>query len=88
MVLAVVPGNINRAFGHLQFQVKKRAAATVIFYSSSGASGVFRNAGQGTDITMSPAASSGDSGMPYEASSGIVAVTDRIQGLYTASAEL
>jgi hypothetical protein len=88
MVLAVVPGNINRAFGHLQFQVKKRASATVTFYSTSGESGVFRNASQGTNITMSPAASSGDSGMPYEASSDIIAVTDRIQGLYTAEAEL
>ena len=87
-ILAVCPGNINRAYGHLQFQVKKRAAATVVFFSTSGASGKFRNASQATDITMSAACSLGDSGISYEASSGIVSVTDRMQGLYTAEAEL
>ena len=87
-ILAVCPGNINRGYGHLQFQVKKRASATVTFYSTSGASGKFRNATQGTDITMSAACSFGDSGISYETSVGIVAVTDKLQGLYTAEAEL
>ena len=87
-ILAVCPGNVNRAYGHLQFQVKKRTSATIVFYSTSGASGKFRNASQGTDITMSAACSIGDSGISYEASSGIVSVTDRMQGLYTAEAEL
>jgi hypothetical protein len=36
-ILAVCPGNVNRAYGHLQFQVKKRTSATVVFYSTSGA---------------------------------------------------
>ena len=87
-ILAVCPGNINRGYGHLQFQVKKRASATVTFYSTSGAPGKFRNASQGTDITMSAACSFGDSGISYETSAGIVGVTDRLQGLYTAEAEL
>ena len=87
-ILAVCPGNINRGYGHLQFQVKKRASATVTFYSTSGAPGKFRNATQGTDITMSAACSFGDSGISYETSVGIVGVTDKLQGLYTAEAEL
>jgi hypothetical protein len=88
LLLATCCGNLNRAYGHVQFKVPKRGATTVTFYSSSGASGNFRNAAQGTDVAVAAASNVGHNGVPFVISSGIVSVTDQLQGHYSASAEL
>ena len=87
---AACVGNANRAFGNVFWPVTMRAAPTVIWYSgSTGTANKWRNASQGTDITAASAISGiGQSGYGFVLSSGIVGITDTLQGHYQAVAEL
>ncbi len=87
---AACVGNANRAFGNVFWPVTMRAAPTVTWYSgSAGTVNKWRNASQGTDITAASAiAGIGQSGYGFVLSSGIVGITDTLQGHYQAEAEL
>jgi len=87
---AACVGNANRAFGNVFWPVTMRAAPTVTWYSgSAGTVNKWRNASQGTDITAASAiAGIGQSGYGFVLSSGIVGITDTLQGHYQAVAEL
>jgi hypothetical protein len=87
---AACVGNANRAFGNVFWPVTMRSAPTVTWYSgSTGTANKWRNASQGTDITAaSPIAAIGQSGYGFVLSSGIVGITDTLQGHYQAEAEL
>ena len=89
-ISAICCGNINRAFSTVTFKVPKRATPTLTLYSTTGASGNFRNLSQSADmpISISGAGQCGESGAALLASSGIVSETDTLIGQFTASAEL
>jgi hypothetical protein len=83
-------GNINRAFGNITFKTPKRATPTLTLYSTSGASGKFRNTSQSTDITVIIVGSGtcGETGAGLICTSGIVSTTDTMLGNWVSSAEL
>ena len=83
-------GSIHRSFGNVFWPTEMRAAPTVTWYSgSAGTVNKWRNGSQGSDITApSPIAAIGSKGYGFVLSSGIVAITDSLQGHYEASAEL
>ena len=90
IITAACVGNVNRAFGNVFWPTEMRDAPTVTWYNGSGGTvDKWRNASQGTDITAPSAMSAiGTKGYGFSLSSGIVAVTDSIQGHYRAVAEL
>lgn len=83
-------GSIHRSFGNVFWPTEMRAAPTVTWYSgSAGTVNKWRNGSQGSDITApSPIAAIGSKGYGFVLSSGIVAITDSLQGHYEASAEI
>jgi len=87
---AACVGNVNRAFGSVFWPVEMRATPTVTWYSgSNGTVNKWRNGSQGTDIAPPSAiAGIGTKGYGFVLSSGIVGVTDTLQGHYEAAAEL
>jgi hypothetical protein len=87
-LLAISPGNINRVFGSIQLRVTKRGTPTYTVYSTTGASGNFRDITTSSDKAASLATTAGQNGVGLISSAGITAVTDTIAFHYTASAEL
>ena len=83
-------GSIHRSFGNVFWPTEMRAAPTVTWYSgSAGTVNKWRYGSQGSDITApSPIAAIGSKGYGFVLSSGIVAITDSLQGHYEASAEI
>jgi hypothetical protein len=86
--LAYCPGNTNRVYGTIICRVTKRAGATYIIYSTSGATGQMRDGSAGVDIAASLTTAAGENGVGIASTAGISAVTNQIQFHYTASAEL
>jgi hypothetical protein len=86
--ILVSPGNINRVFGQVVFKQFKRATPTMTFYSTTGASGNFRDLTSGANCAASAATNAGQSGIAVLSSAGISAATDTVVGHFVAVSEL
>jgi hypothetical protein len=84
-------GNINRAFGSIQFSVKMRDAPTMVFYApESGTNDKARDITSDVDIGIDPQdnCTIGEGGGGVQSTGTINAVTDTLGYHYTATSEL
>ena len=84
-------GNVNRAFGSIQFPVKMRDAPTMVFYApESGTNDKARDITSDVDIGIDPQDSCtiGEGGGGVQSTGTINAVTDTLGYHYTATSEL
>lgn len=84
--LCVIPGDVNRSRGVAQYVVRKRNTPVVVAYSTTGASGKFRNITSAADVTAT-AVATGESETIFESTTAAAAVTNQIFFQWTCDAE-